>query len=99
MNLGHPALIKKSIEMVLEPVQCPDCDGTDIIKNGKSPEGKHRYCCRNSHCSRHSFIRDYTYQADLPQIKRKVVDMTLRGSGIKPAALLRLPRYCGEFRD
>jgi insertion element IS1 protein InsB len=72
--------------MVLEPVHCPDCDGTDIIKNGKSPEGKQRYCCRNPNCARHSFILDYTYQAYLPQVKQKVVDMTLRGSGIRDIA-------------
>jgi insertion element IS1 protein InsB len=72
--------------MVLEPIHCPDCDGTDVRKNGKSPEGKQRYCCRNPDCARHSFILDYTYQAYLPQIKQKVVDMTLRGSGIRDIA-------------
>ena len=86
MNLGHLPLTQESIEMVLEPVHCPDCDGTDIIKNGKSPEGKQRYCCRNPNCARHSFILDYTYQVYLPQVKQKVVDMTLRGSGIRDIA-------------
>ena len=33
-------------------VTCPDCHSTDIVKHGKSGEGKQRYCCRNEECIR-----------------------------------------------
>ncbi|MGD1907591.1 MAG: IS1 family transposase [Leptolyngbyaceae cyanobacterium] len=47
--------------MVLEPICCPTCHSPEVIKNGKSNEGKQRYRCRNADCSRASFILDYTY--------------------------------------
>jgi transposase-like protein len=34
--------------MVLEPVECPVCGGTNVIKHGKSGEGKQRYLCQDS---------------------------------------------------
>lgn len=33
--------------MVLEPICCPDCDRSDVVKHGRSAAGKQRYCCRN----------------------------------------------------
>jgi transposase-like protein len=33
--------------MVLEPVECPVCGGTNVIKHGKSGEGKQRYLCQD----------------------------------------------------
>ncbi len=68
--------------MVLEPVGCPDCGSEDVVKNGKSNEGKQRYLCRHQNCRRRSFIRDYSYQGYLPSIKQQIVDMAVNGSGI-----------------
>lgn len=33
-------------KMVLEPVYCPQSHTTDVVKNGRSAEGKQRYRCR-----------------------------------------------------
>jgi hypothetical protein len=33
--------------MVLEPVECPVCGGINVIKHGKSGEGKQRYLCHS----------------------------------------------------
>jgi hypothetical protein len=63
--------------MVLEPVCCPDCGSEDVVKNGKSNEGKQRYLCRHQNCRRRSFIRDYSYQGYLPSIKQQIVDMAV----------------------
>ncbi len=43
---------------VLEPIGCPTCNQTHIVKHGKSAEGKQRYRCRNAACSRHNFVLD-----------------------------------------
>ena len=32
--------------MVLEPVLCPTCGENDVVKHGRSGEGKQRYKCR-----------------------------------------------------
>ena len=72
--------------MVLEPVCCPDCGSEDVVKNGKSSEGKQRYLCRHRDCHRRSFIRNYSYRGYLPAIKQQIADMAVNGSGIRDTA-------------
>lgn len=45
--------------------------------------GKQQYICNNKHCSKSSFILDYTYNACKPEIKNKIIPMALNGSGIR----------------
>ena len=47
---------------------------------------KQRYRCRNQACSRSSFIREYSYQGYLPDVKRQISDMAINGSGIRDTA-------------
>ena len=72
--------------MVLEPICCPSCNSTNVVKNGKSDEGKQRYRCRNAECSRRSFIREYSYRGYLPEVKQQICDMAVNGSGIRDTA-------------
>jgi transposase-like protein len=65
--------------MVLEPVLCPSCGSEDVVKQGQSDEGKQRYQYRNSACRRCTFIRHYSYQGYLPDVKQKIVDLSLKG--------------------
>src|SRR5919108_4274005 len=46
--------------MTLEPVECPVCGGTNVIKHGKSGEGKQRYLCQDQACCGKTFVRDYS---------------------------------------
>jgi insertion element IS1 protein InsB len=72
--------------VVLEPVHCPTCDETQIVRHGKSAAGKQRYKCCNPNCSRQSFILNYTYQGYLPTVQQQISEMTLNGSGIRDTA-------------
>jgi transposase-like protein len=72
--------------MLLEPIPCPSCSSTNVVKNGKSDEGKQRYRCRNPECRRSSFIRDYSYRGYLPEVKQQISDMAINGSGIRDTA-------------
>jgi len=72
--------------MTLEPVECPLCGGTNVIKHGKSGEGKQRYLCQDQACCRKTFIRDYSDLGRLPQIKEQIIEMSLNGSGIRDIA-------------
>ncbi|MBW4636979.1 MAG: hypothetical protein KME05_01885 [Gloeocapsa sp. UFS-A4-WI-NPMV-4B04] len=36
--------------MVLGPVYCPDCGRENVVKNGKTNEGKQRYLYRHQDC-------------------------------------------------
>jgi transposase-like protein len=72
--------------MVLEPVLCPTCGQDDIVKHGRSGEGKQRYKCRHQDCTCQTFILDPTYQGRLPSVKQTMVDMAMNGSGIRDTA-------------
>jgi len=72
--------------MVLEPVLCPKCQSSDVVKHGQSDEGKQRYKCRNSACYRCTFIRHYAYRGYLPEVKQQIADMAFNGSGIRDTA-------------
>lgn len=72
--------------MVLEPVLCPHCGSDQVGKHGRSPEGKKRYVCKNSACSRKTFIRDYTNLGCQPKVKDEIIEMALNSSGIRDTA-------------
>lgn len=72
--------------MVLEPILCPACQSSNIVKHGHSAEGKQRYKCRNLDCSRSTFILHYAYRGYLPEVKQQIADMALNGSGIRDTA-------------
>jgi transposase-like protein len=79
--------------MVLEPVLCPSCSSDDVVRHGRSNEGKQRYKCRNRECHRSSFIRDYSYRGYLPQVKQQITEMALNGSGTRDTArVLKISR-------
>jgi len=83
----HWRFLKSShSSMVLEPIFCPSCNSTNVVKNGKSDEGKQRYRCRNTKCHRSSFIQDYSYRGYLPEVKQQISDMAINGSGIRDTA-------------
>lgn len=68
------------------PVLCLDCRSDDIIKHGKSPEGKQRYLCRNPDCLRRTFVLDTQQPGRKREVKQKIVDMALNGSGVRDTA-------------
>ena len=75
--------IKKGITVAIVEVKCPRCESNKVVKFGTSPEGKQRYQCRNSDCEKNTFLLEYTHKAYLPEIKEKIIDMTMNGSGIR----------------
>jgi transposase-like protein len=72
--------------MILEPISCPSCNSTSVIKHGKAPDGKQRYRCQNRECDRRTFIRDYCYRGYLPEVKQQIGDMAINGSGVRDTA-------------
>lgn len=72
--------------MVLIPVRCPHCGSDQVVKRGKTENGKQRYLCQHQNCFTKTFILDYTYLGYLPEVKEQIVDMALNGSGIRDTA-------------
>ncbi len=67
-------------------VLCPDCGSDDIIQHGKSPEGKQRYVCRHSDCLRRTFVLDTQQPGRKREVKQKIIDMAVNGSGVRDTA-------------
>lgn len=72
--------------MITQILHCPYCQGIDIVKNGKTPQGKQRYQCRETACDGRTFILNYAYPGQSKKVKGQIVDMALNGSGIRDTA-------------
>ena len=65
---------------------CPHCQGTDIVRHGKTPQGKQRYRCREASCPGGTFLCDYSYPGQFPHIKEQIVAMAMHARGIRDTA-------------
>lgn len=72
--------------MVRMAVTCPYCQSDHIVKRGKTDTDKQRYSCQNPNCSHQSFLLKPAYKGLLPEIKERIIDMALNGSGIRDTA-------------
>jgi insertion element IS1 protein InsB len=62
---------------------CPACKTDQVVKHGFSQGGKQRYQCKNSSCTKNTFLLKYSYAGYLPETKQAIIEMTLNGSGIR----------------
>jgi insertion element IS1 protein InsB len=69
--------------IVLAPIHCPTCHSTDVVKHGKTADGKQRFLCRNPDCTQQTFLTTYVDKGRLLEVKRQIIDMALNGSGIR----------------
>ena len=72
--------------MIIQILHCPHCHGTDIVRHGQTRQGKQRYRCREKRCAGRTFLLDYTYPGQSPEVKRQIVDMAMNASGIRDTA-------------
>jgi transposase-like protein len=57
------------------------------VRHGLSPEGKQRYRCRACREGRgQTFLLEYAYAGQSPEVKQQIVDMALNASGIRDIA-------------
>ena len=71
--------------MVLVPIECLHCGSTDVIRYGQTSNEKRRFLCWNDGCGK-TFIQDYSDKGRLPEIKQRIIDMAVNGSGIRDTA-------------
>ncbi len=69
--------------MAIIEVTCPFCRSNHVVKFGINRQGKQRYqCCAETGCKK-TFILSYENKGYLPEIKEKIIDMALNGSGVR----------------
>jgi insertion element IS1 protein InsB len=67
--------------MIIQVLHCPYCHEIDIVKHGLSPEGEQRYRCRTCLEGRgRTFLLDYSYAGQSPEVKQQIVDMAMNAS-------------------
>jgi transposase-like protein len=72
--------------MIVQVLHCPNCQGTDIVRHGRSRQGKQRYRCRKKCCAGRAFLLEYSYAGQSPEVKQQIVDMAMNASGIRDTA-------------
>jgi len=72
--------------MVVEPIHCPACQGTDVVKHGKTSDGKQRFRCQHATCPGGTCRREYVYQGRIPTVKRQMIDRSLKARGMRDIA-------------
>ena len=78
--------MRLSSVMIIQVLHCPNCQGTDIVRHGQTRQGKQRYRCREQCCAGRTFLLDYAYPGQSPEVKRQIVDMAMNASGIRDTA-------------
>ena len=73
--------------MILQVLHCPHCQGTDIVRHGTTRQGKPRYRCRECREGHgRTFLLDYSYAGQSPEIKEQIVEMAMNASGVRDTA-------------
>ena len=68
--------------MTLIALKCPSCGSEQVTKNGFN-NGKQRYLCKNTECSRKTFYAEYTYHAWRPEVKASIIKLSVNGNGTR----------------
>ena len=77
---------------VLIKINCPHCQSSKIVKNGKKKNGQQNLLCRG--CKK-QFQLSYQYQGANPATKRLILRLLERNNGIRDIqALLGVSRKC-----
>jgi transposase-like protein len=72
--------------MIIQVLHCPNCHGTDIVRHGKTRQGKQRYRCREKSCGGRTFLLEYASAGQSPEVKQQIVDMAMNASGVRDTA-------------
>jgi len=67
-------------------VKCPECGGEDVIKHGKTRDGKQRFLCREEGCKTKTFLLEYLRKGWRFGIEEEIVELAMNGSGIRDTA-------------
>jgi transposase-like protein len=72
--------------MILPVLHCPNCQGTDIVRHGKTRQGKQRYRCRETSYQGHTFLLDSTYAGHSVEVQQQIAAMAMNARGVRDTA-------------
>ena len=72
--------------MVLALMQCPTYHSPEVVKHGKTSDGKPRWLCRNPDGAQPTFLTTDVDTGRLQAVKQQMIDMAMNGSGIRDTA-------------
>ena len=72
--------------MIIDVLHCPPCQGTDIVRHGQTRQGKQRYRCREHRCAGRTFLLEYSYAGQSPEVKQQMVERAMNASGMRDTA-------------
>ena len=72
--------------MLFQVIHCPNCYDTELVKFGKTRQGKQRFQCRSVSCEGRTFILDHSYPGRSREVKQRIIDMAMNGSEIRDTA-------------
>src|SRR3989442_1364795 len=85
--------------MINQMLHCPYCDGIDIVRHGTTPEGKQRYRCRECPDRGRTFLLEYTYAGQSPEVKQQIVEMAMNAKGLQQRLQLQKDRILPSPED
>lgn len=71
---------------VLVAVCCPHCQSSEVVRHGKSSNGKERFRCLEAECPYQTFSLNLAYPGRNREVKQQITEMTLNGSGVRDIA-------------
>ena len=71
---------------VLIAVCCPHCQSNEVVRHGKSTNGKQRFRCLEPECPYQTFSLNLAYPGRNREVKQQIIEMTLSGSGVRDIA-------------
>ena len=72
--------------MVTQVLHCPSCQGTDMVRHGKTPQGKQRDRCRQCPARGPTCLLDDSSPGQFQSIKDQMVEMAMNASGLRDTA-------------
>src|SRR5262245_42696391 len=72
--------------MVIQGLHCPHCQGMDSVRHGTTRQGKPRYRCRTCPDCGRTFLLEYSYAGQSPEVKPQIVDRAMNASSIRDTA-------------
>ena len=69
--------------MAEQKIRCIYWGSEKVVYNGKNRTGRQRIMCYNEKCEHKTFQLEYKNNVSRPEVKAKIVEMAINGSGVR----------------